>query len=206
MEKFTGAVTITSTILTILLTIWSAINGFQIQTNKDAIDKKTTEFNESIESRTTDRADYDFIKGLMDPLTGSDTVKRSYATALVRFVLDDEKERAFFYAMSQSNNSDLKQAGEEGLKKVDAQTKEKEGFDKLIEGDFNQAQKSFSDAEKTAPTLHNVSEINNLLKEKQNETTSSDAAKKEVLKTIITDYAWKIPADTKAKLEKAAKP
>ena len=75
-----------------------------------------------------------------------------------------------------------------------AKEKEREGFQDLIEGNYDEAIKSFQESEDSFNSYNNVYEIAKLLKD--NKARLADpAAKKEVFKTIVNKHSYGAPPD-----------
>jgi len=72
--------------------------------------------------------------------------------------------------------------------------KEREGFEALIESEFEKAIIAFEDAEKIYPSFHQNYEIARLLK-KDREKLNDPVEKKNILIKIINDYSWGAPRD-----------
>jgi hypothetical protein len=75
-----------------------------------------------------------------------------------------------------------------------AKEKEREGFQNLIDGDYDGAIKSFQEAEDSFNTYHNVYDIAKLLREKRSR-IDDPAVKKEVFNTIVNKHAYGAPPD-----------
>jgi hypothetical protein len=75
-----------------------------------------------------------------------------------------------------------------------AKEKEREGFQSLIDGDYDGAIKSFQEAEDSFNTYHNVYDIAKLLRENRSR-IDDPAVKKEVFKTIVNRHAYGAPPD-----------
>ncbi len=76
-------------------------------------------------------------------------------------------------------------------KKKIAHDKEQEGYQKMIESDFEGARESFKEAENAVNGYHNVYELANLLRGIKNEEMKNDPIKrKEIIENVISqDYA-----------------
>ncbi|CAB1057947.1 hypothetical protein D1BOALGB6SA_2703 [Olavius sp. associated proteobacterium Delta 1] len=77
---------------------------------------------------------------------------------------------------------------------------ERQGFERLLEGDFNSARRAFEAAERAYPSFHQVHEIARLLKREQSQLSSPEVQRR-VLTHIISEYSWKAPADLLAAIE-----
>lgn len=75
-----------------------------------------------------------------------------------------------------------------------AKAKEREGFQHLIAGDYDNAIAAFQAAENAYNTYHNVYDIARILR--QNKSQMSDPVKKkEIFKKIVKDYSYGAPPD-----------
>lgn len=75
-----------------------------------------------------------------------------------------------------------------------AKEKEREGFQNLIEGDYDEAIQSFQESDDSFNTYNNVYDIAKLLRENK-EHLSEPTVKKEVFKTIVNKHAYGAPPD-----------
>ncbi len=75
-----------------------------------------------------------------------------------------------------------------------AKDKEKEGFQNLISGDYENAIAAFQESENVYNGYHNVYDIKQLLR--QNKSKMNDPAKKkEIFQKIVKDYSYGAPPD-----------
>ena len=75
-----------------------------------------------------------------------------------------------------------------------AKEKEREGFQNLLDGDYDNAIAAFQAAENAYNSYHNVYEIARLLR--QNKSQMNDPAKKkEIFQKIVKDYSYGAPPD-----------
>jgi len=75
-----------------------------------------------------------------------------------------------------------------------AKEKEREGFQSLIDGNYDDAINSFQESEDSFNTYHNAYDIAKLLRE--NKTRLNDpTVKKEVFKTIVNKHSYGAPSD-----------
>ena len=72
---------------------------------------------------------------------------------------------------------------------------EKEGFEALVNDNFDLALEKITLAEKTSPGFHMCFEISELLKKKQKE-YKDPLTQKEIKQQIIEKYSWKAPAES----------
>lgn len=79
--------------------------------------------------------------------------------------------------------------------------KEREGFESLIEGQFEKAIISFETAEKIYPSFHQAYEIAKLLKNERLKLGNSEDYKN-ILRKIVDNYSWKAPKDLIDELRK----
>jgi hypothetical protein len=75
-----------------------------------------------------------------------------------------------------------------------AKQKEREGFEKLISGDYAGAADAFKAAEKAFPSYHNVYELSKILNENRAQ-MDTPAKKQEVFSTIVKKYSYGAPPD-----------
>jgi hypothetical protein len=75
-----------------------------------------------------------------------------------------------------------------------AKEKEREGFQNLIDGDYDQAIKSFQESEDSFNSYHNAYDIAKLLRDNKSR-LDDPAVKKEVFKTIVNKHAYGAPPD-----------
>lgn len=75
-----------------------------------------------------------------------------------------------------------------------AKLNEREGFQYLVNGNYDAAINSFEKAEDSYHSYNNVYDIAQLLKENKSR-LDDPAAKKEVFKTIATKHSWRAPPD-----------
>lgn len=94
----------------------------------------------------------------------------------------------------------------DGLSKLEqARSKEREGFQALLDGNFAQAQQAFQDAENIYNGYHQVYEIARLLRSHKQE-YSNPARQKELLRTIAETMYRGAPPDLLEKLRAVANP
>jgi len=79
---------------------------------------------------------------------------------------------------------------------------ERQGFEQLLERDFDSARRAFEAAERAYPSFHQVHEIARLLKREQSR-LRSPGDQKRVLTQIVSDYSWKAPAELIAAIERS---
>lgn len=80
---------------------------------------------------------------------------------------------------------------------------EREAFSRLVAGDIDGAITAFEAAEAAYPSYHAVYDIAQLLRSNQAR-WDEPSARREVLRKIVTDYAWKAPADLLQELRQQA--
>jgi len=68
------------------------------------------------------------------------------------------------------------------------------GFNALVQENFNVALESFQEASDVYPKLHSVSEISRLLNSKKDEFDNIEV-QKDIYRTIVEKYSWKVPKD-----------
>jgi hypothetical protein len=79
---------------------------------------------------------------------------------------------------------------------------ENKGFTALIEKNYDIASRSFAEAYKKSPTLHNVDEINSLLKSLTDEKSPDNLWQKIYCQITVKNYTWKMPAEIKEAISK----
>ena len=82
-----------------------------------------------------------------------------------------------------------------------ATARERDGFYQLIEGDYEAAIEAFGDAERIYPTLHSVYEVRRLLQRNRDSLDQANVRTR-VLQTIVDEYAWGVPSEIIAALER----
>jgi len=85
-----------------------------------------------------------------------------------------------------------------------AEAKEREGFEKLIAGDYDGAAQAFQDADNAYPTFHSASEISRLIKARRND-LNDPAKRKEVFQTIARQYSFGAPPELINKLKEMSR-
>jgi cell division septum initiation protein DivIVA len=85
-----------------------------------------------------------------------------------------------------------------------AKAKEREGFEKLITGDYDGAAQAFQAADNANHNFNSVSELARLVKSRRAD-LDDPAKRKEVFRTIVTRYSLGAPADLLNKLEEMSK-
>jgi hypothetical protein len=75
-----------------------------------------------------------------------------------------------------------------------AESFELEGFNAILDRNHGKALKAFDNAYERAPTYHNVDEIRRLLK-------TSEVINETVMNTILTNYAWGMPASVRQQMK-----
>jgi hypothetical protein len=79
---------------------------------------------------------------------------------------------------------------------------ERQGFERLLERNFNGARRAFEAVERTYPSFHQAYEIARLLQREQSRLPSPEVQRR-VLTRIISDYSWKAPADLLTAIERS---
>ncbi len=85
-----------------------------------------------------------------------------------------------------------------------AAQKEREGFEKLIAGDYDGAAQAFQAAEDASHGYHSVYELARLVRSKRAD-LDDPAKRKEVFRTIVTKHSFGAPADLINKLREMSK-
>lgn len=111
----------------------------------------------------------------------------------------------------------INQRGLEGLRSVDiagpqrigknaalATAKEREGFEKLIAGDYDGAAQAFQDAENAFSGFHAAFEISKLLKARRSD-LNDPAKRKEVFQIIATKLSYGAPPEIISKLKEMSR-
>lgn len=75
---------------------------------------------------------------------------------------------------------------------------ERKGFEALLERDFEAALAAFTEARKTWPDYHNVTEIQRLLAGMRSDPPETDADWRQVYEPILIKYSWGMPDDIRA--------
>ncbi len=86
-----------------------------------------------------------------------------------------------------------------------AAERERQGFELILAGRYDEAIQAFTEAEDAYPTYHQVYEIGRLLS--RNRTALADPAQRRaVLKRIVDEYGWNAPEDLLAELRRRVEP
>jgi len=93
------------------------------------------------------------------------------------------------------------QSASTGTQYERATARERDGFYRLIDGDYEAAIEAFADAERIYPSLHSVYEIRRLLQANRDRLDSPDVRAR-ALQTIVDEYAWGVPNEIIAALER----
>lgn len=92
-----------------------------------------------------------------------------------------------------------------GIQPETARKLEQEGFDRLLAKDVSAAITAFGNSEAAYPGYHSVYEIRQLLQAEAASLANPQSPKwKEVYRSILDDYAWKLSPDVMAALRKAS--
>jgi len=86
-----------------------------------------------------------------------------------------------------------------------AQT-EREAFEALLAGEYQQAATLFQETEQIYPSYHNASEIDRLLDNNLDrllDPKTSQQARREIFSTILEKYTWGMPPELQKKMKKA---
>jgi hypothetical protein len=84
-----------------------------------------------------------------------------------------------------------------------AQSREREGFQKLLSGDVDGAISAFDAAEAAYPGFHDASELAQLIRQKKAD-LADPVRQKEIFRTITSRYAWHAPQDLVGQLRARA--
>lgn len=82
-----------------------------------------------------------------------------------------------------------------------AKDHENSGFQNIIDGNFADAEKSFTKAEELSPGLHNAYEIRNALRAALKDGTVTETEKQTLLTNIRDKWSWGAPQDKLAKIK-----
>jgi hypothetical protein len=85
-----------------------------------------------------------------------------------------------------------------------ASQKEREGFQNLIAGKYDDAIKSFQDSEGTYPGYHSVYELAKLIRSRRQD-MNDESKRKEVFQLILDKYSYGVPSDLLNELKLMAK-
>jgi hypothetical protein len=85
-----------------------------------------------------------------------------------------------------------------------AKDKEREGFQSLIDGDYDNASAAFQAAESSYNGYHNVYELARILRENKSQ-MSDPAKKKEIFQRIVRDHSYGAPPDLWERVKTIAK-
>ncbi|MEO6725878.1 MAG: hypothetical protein ABIU20_04335 [Blastocatellia bacterium] len=111
----------------------------------------------------------------------------------------------------------INQRGLEGLRSVDitgpqragkntslATTKEREGFEKLIAGDYDGAAQAFQDAENALSGFHSAYELSRLIRSRRSD-LNDPAKRKEVFQIIVNKLSFGAPPEVISKMKELSK-
>jgi len=222
-NRLTTWLSVISTVITLGLSVGAFFLNYQIQ----QLDAKNKEITSNLESaklaiqkleveRKLKQTDFELVAKSLPDLLKEDPANRSLKINFITLILGTEEANKLFAGLATSQNKTLASICEEGTNIVQKQKKiqvtaydqavslERQGFDALIQGDFEQAIAAFKSAEETYPQFHSVYEIANLLQ--QNKDELKDANKrKSILREIAENYSWQAPPEAIKRLKELSK-
>lgn len=211
-------ISIVSAVVTLLLTGINAYTKAAIDKADSELKQRTTAFEERMRTTAADleqskerTSRYGFVNGLLPSVMDSDERKRALTINLIRLSLTPDEADRFFAGFIASTDSATRKTGEEATRIIRqertasslAAEKERDGFLALSNGEFDRARVLFSEAEAAFPSYHNVFEISTLLNRNRN-SFSDPAGKRNLLRQILRDHEWGIPRDLLPALNAAA--
>lgn len=207
-------VTIISAIVTIYLTVKTKlaeaeVNVLSSQTKADA--EKVNETKEIFEREYKNKQmDLDsskekterlkFVQTMLNDLSAKDEKKQRAIANLIRLVLKPEESASLFAGLEASTDETYQKIGSVGTE-INNKTlevaieKEKEGFQKLIDGDYDNAARAFDAAENAYNSYHNVYELSRLIRTNKEQMKNDPAKKKEVFQKIVKDLSYGMPKE-----------
>jgi hypothetical protein len=198
-EKFTKWLGIVSSAITIILTIANVYLNNKIQQTEIelkkaqiAMQQKTQELEASKEK--TGR--YEFVNKLLPDILQKDKTRVILTTNLITLALTEDESKRLFSGFASSSNQEVQNIGKEGIETikkqntryVDAATREKEGFDELINGNIAQSITAFEMVEQSYPTFHQAYEIAAFLKQNRNR-FNDPSSRKAIYQKMVSDYS-----------------
>jgi hypothetical protein len=85
-----------------------------------------------------------------------------------------------------------------------ASEKEREGFESLLAGDYDNAIKAFQSAEAAYPSYHQVYELARLIRQKKPDLADPER-RKELFRLVVSQYAYGAPSDLLERLREMSK-
>lgn len=216
--KATVFIGIASSLVTIVLTIFNTYTKARIDANDEQLKDKQVELDLKIKQQSAqleqsrDRtARYTFVHSLFPELSG-DPKKQELTVNLIRLSLTDDEATKLFSGFSSSADKTVQKAGSTGIaiitneksKLQDAAEREREGFQALVEGKYEQAAAAFEASEQAYPTYHVVYELARLLRSHKAD-WNNPSAMKPVLQQIVSKYSYGAPPDLLDQLRAKAK-
>lgn len=224
LEKLSNRIatwlSITSTFVALLLSIVTFFLDRQLQKveteGKQTAEKADRLLREFETQRRLKQTDYELVAKNLPNLAQEDAANRTLKINFITLILGLEEAEKLFAGLKSSENQELKSIANTGNRIVQAQRRvenatyarafalERQGFEALIQGDYDKAIAAFAEAEANYPQFHSVYEIANLLRQRRNELNDVDK-RKAILQEIIEKYSWKAPPDAIERLKELSR-
>lgn len=154
-----------------------------------------------------------FVSSLLPTLKDVNIGDRDVTINLIRLSLSDSESALLFAGFAASSDPKIREAGSSAIEFIkqdnrnhaEADQHERDGFQKLIDGKFEDAKQEFAAAESAAPTIHNAFEIRNLLEAKKSDLADTNK-RNEVLRQIVQNHSWGAPKEMLDSLRKKIRP
>ncbi len=211
---------IASTFVALLLSIATFFLDRQLQKveteGKQTAEKADRLLREFETQRRLKQTDYELVAKNLPNLAQEDAANRTLKINFITLILGLEEAEKLFAGLKSSENQELKSIANTGNRIVQAQRRvenatyaralalERQGFEALIQGDYDKAIAAFAEAEANYPQFHSVYEIANLLRQRRNELNDVDK-RKAILQEIIEKYSWKAPPDAIERLKELSR-
>ena len=82
---------------------------------------------------------------------------------------------------------------------------ERRGFDQIVAGDREGAIKSFLDADRKYPGLHNVRELSKTLQSSPGNALVDPSLRQQTLTKVVTEFSWHAPPQAMLRLRQEIK-
>jgi hypothetical protein len=129
--QWAGWIGVISSVVTIFLTVWNVHIQTGINKSEQDIKARETDIHnraENLQEATAKIARFTWVHTLFPELKSPNAQDRTLTLALIRLSLDPADAQTLFAGLAQSNDKDLKDAGQKGLQNL-----EREPFDDLIQ-------------------------------------------------------------------------
>lgn len=156
-----------------------------------------------------------FVQTLLDNMLGTNERKKQISENLIKLALREEELAGLYNSFKDSPDEDLKKLAttaikiretiknEEKITRDIAEEKQREGFQSLIDGNYDNAAKAFQEAEDAKNGYNAVYELARLIRANKNQ-MGNDAKRKEIFKVIADKLSIGAPQDLLAKIKTIA--